>query len=104
MSVIIDPNKCIGCGSCAAICPGNLIGLSEKKKAYLKRDADCWHCTSCMKECQYKAIFLLLPPELEGQGSKMTVRRHAFFTEWFIERPSGQEEIFVTRPDEANQY
>ena len=104
MSVIIDQNKCIGCASCASICPGNLIGLAGNRKAYLKRDSDCWHCTSCMKECRYKAIFFLLPPELDGQGSRMTVERHAGFMEWRIKKPSGQEELFVTRTDEANQY
>ena len=48
MSIAIDRNKCVGCGKCSVVCPGNLIKL-EEKKAYIKYPKDCWGCASCIK-------------------------------------------------------
>lgn len=47
MKITIDKEKCIGCGSCSAVCP-DLFEIGEDTKAYLKQekeaiqdDADC---------------------------------------------------------------
>ncbi len=37
MKITIDQEKCIGCGSCSAICP-DVFDLSEDNKAILKKD------------------------------------------------------------------
>ena len=36
MSILIDREKCIGCGSCREVCPGTLIKLDDEGKAYIK--------------------------------------------------------------------
>lgn len=35
MKIILDRSKCIGCGSCAAICP-QLFEMAEDGKSHLK--------------------------------------------------------------------
>ena len=59
MSIAINRAKCVGCKRCIEACPGNLIRYVDKK-AVIKREKDCWGCTSCLKECQTGAITFFL--------------------------------------------
>ena len=66
MSICIDQNKCVGCGACTEVCPGNLIFVSPlkqtvepeknsvtaRKVARLRDVRDCWGCTACVKACR----------------------------------------------------
>ncbi|MBQ1476890.1 MAG: 4Fe-4S binding protein [Erysipelotrichaceae bacterium] len=47
-------DACIGCGSCAAVCPQNCI-LSEKIPYVIDRD-HCLNCGACQKACPCGAI------------------------------------------------
>ena len=41
----IDPNKCIGCGTCKLVCSSDVIALREEDgKAYVKYPEDCIVC------------------------------------------------------------
>jgi len=54
-----DLNKCIGCGTCARICPESIIAMSpnQEGKPKPKTDLDfCKGCGLCAKECPVKAI------------------------------------------------
>jgi len=62
----VDPEKCIGCGRCAEICPYNAIEMIETtkemglytvtdKKAHII-DAVCKGCGACAAECPLGAI------------------------------------------------
>jgi Na+-translocating ferredoxin:NAD+ oxidoreductase RNF subunit RnfB len=67
---VVDPEKCVGCGQCAAACPKNLIELirADKKEAVRCASHDrgpdvkkvcaagCIGCTLCTKQCEYGAI------------------------------------------------
>ena len=56
-------SKCIGCGSCSALCPTGAVTLSGHKAAIdLER---CIHCFACADECPSEAIV--------GFGRKYTV-------------------------------
>ena len=46
--MIIDTNKCIGCGICIPFCPVNAISI-EEKKGYVDLDA-CVECGSCLRQ------------------------------------------------------
>ena len=104
MSIIIDKQKCIGCGKCAIVCPGSLIKQDENKKAYVKYPKNCWGCTSCIKECSVQAVGFYLGADMGGMGSIMYVKRNENFTEWIIHRPNGELSEITTNSKESNSY
>lgn len=104
MGAVIDRSKCVACGRCVYICPGNIIRKGPDGIPYIRHPSDCWNCTSCMKECAGKAIYLALMPEMGGQGSKMTLRRNGHLTEWEILRPDDSRVFLATDTDAANKY
>ena len=56
MSIAIEKHKCVGCGLCTEVCPGNLLQMCNGKAA-IRDVRDCWGCTACVKECPQKAIY-----------------------------------------------
>lgn len=104
MSVVIDKEKCIGCGKCINICPGNVIRRDDSGKAYLDDPSDCWSCVSCMKECTVQAIYMILPPAVDANGGRMSVRQKGNITEWEIEKTDGEKLLLTTDTNEANKY
>ncbi len=54
MAVIIDPEKCTGCGTCEGGCPVEAIKV-ENKKAVVDKEI-CVDCGTCIDECPEKAI------------------------------------------------
>jgi len=53
-AVLVDRNKCTGCGECVRACPYGMIDLDEDQLAY-KCDL-CDGDPSCVKECEFGAI------------------------------------------------
>ena len=57
MKIKIDKEKCIGCGSCEAVCP-NFFKIDDEFKAYFKKNKG--KDESCIKEaidiCPVQAI------------------------------------------------
>ncbi|WP_138269465.1 nitroreductase family protein [Anaerofustis stercorihominis] len=74
-----DKDKCIACGKCIKVCPGQLLKFNENKDVIIK-DIDCfgwdgcWKCQHCMAVCPKSAISVLgkspeecvTPPESEN--------------------------------------
>ena len=85
MSVRINNEKCVGCGKCTEICPGNLFNISEGK-AVMSYPKDCWGCVSCVKECPVQAIEFFLGADVGGNGSIMTVSEEPDALHWIIEK------------------
>lgn len=61
----IDPDKCIMCGECKAVCKVNAI-VGEKRKLYLSgylpfeiRQKRCTKCGECLKVCPTEAIMIV---------------------------------------------
>ncbi len=67
---VVDPEKCTGCGRCAAVCPKNLIELvrADQKLAVRCSSRDrgpevkkvcrtgCLGCRLCEKQCEHGAV------------------------------------------------
>ena len=104
MSVVIDKNKCVGCGKCAQVCPGSLIKKDADGKQYVKYPKDCWGCSSCIKECKFGAISLYLGADIGGMGSKLSVETEGDIIHWNIKKTDGTVETIDINKKESNKY
>lgn len=63
---LIDPNLCIGCNSCADVCPeGDVIGVIEEKAALINPTLCIGH-GACAEACPVEAITLVFGTEKRG--------------------------------------
>lgn len=62
MPPVIDKDKCSSCGTCADICPMDVLYLSkENDLPEVKYPEECWHCNACKLDCPEEAIKLRIP-------------------------------------------
>lgn len=63
---LIDPLKCMGCGSCVSACPeGNVLGVITGK-AQLVNPTHCIGHSACQAACPFEAITLVFGSETRG--------------------------------------
>ena len=104
MSIRIDSSKCISCGKCLRVCPGNLLYKDNKDKAYIKYPKDCWGCTACLKECRAGAIYYYLGADMGGDGNYMYTNREGNLLRWNFVMKTGKKISITLEPNEANKY
>mgnify|MGYP005847401839 CR=1 FL=1 len=68
--VYVIPEKCIGCGQCAEVCPFGIF-KKEEKKYFAAEPKRCIECSACKKNCPTNAIIM---EEVEGCGCLWDVR------------------------------
>lgn len=76
----IDPELCIGCGSCADRCPLDTIRMNDEGKATIAYPDDCMTCYICERLCPAGAIFVhpfreTLPPVFPDLNHSQTGQR-----------------------------
>ena len=53
--IIVDTEKCIGCGECVDICPMEVYELQDEKSVPVNVE-ECVGCESCIEVCEQEAI------------------------------------------------
>lgn len=104
MSIEINKEKCIGCGKCHAVCPGNLLREDESGLTAIRNPEACWGCTSCLKVCRFGAISYFLGKDIGGNGSRMQVRKEEGLLHWKITDLEGKEQVITINQKQANAY
>ena len=61
MPPVVDPERCVGCGLCAAICPMHIFTHEPKQAPTVAYPEECWHCNACGLDCPAGAISIRLP-------------------------------------------
>lgn len=56
MQILIDTEKCIGCGLCVEMCPeGGVLAMEDEISKVVNIDR-CSGCRSCEVNCEYGAV------------------------------------------------
>ncbi len=55
--VIVDADKCEGCGECVDNCPADVFEMQDDK-AVVVNEEECMECESCVEVCEAGAITL----------------------------------------------
>nr|WP_027871472.1 ferredoxin family protein [[Eubacterium] cellulosolvens] len=103
MSIRINDASCVGCRRCAEVCPGNLIRIVDRK-AVIRREKDCWGCTSCLKECRNGAILFFLGADIGGKGSVLSVEEKGDIRTWTVTGSDGTKKEIAVNMKESNRY
>ncbi len=104
MGITIDRQKCISCGKCESICPGDLIRLTgPENKAEIICNEDCWDCFACTKKCPTNAIQNVLPFQIANRGAKLTPKVSENQLDWTLQHPDGKTEQFTIKTKETTQ-
>ena len=53
----LSVEKCVGCGSCALVCPHRVFIVEEHKAVIVDPDG-CMECGACSRNCPTEAIFV----------------------------------------------
>ena len=103
MSIRIDAKKCVRCGNCLDVCPGDLISMGIDGSRIL-RPEDCWGCASCLKECAFGAISFFLGKDIGGDDTYMQVKKDGRCLHWIFYDSSGQVRTITVDQSSSNKY
>ncbi len=53
--VVVDQDKCIGCGECVDVCPADVYEMQDEKSVPVNME-ECLGCESCIEVCEQEAI------------------------------------------------
>ncbi|HBN09190.1 MAG TPA: hypothetical protein DD435_11280 [Cyanobacteria bacterium UBA8530] len=53
---VVDPDRCIQCGTCIDVCPEKVFSLNEQRQIKIDSDATCTRCGRCVPDCPTHAI------------------------------------------------
>jgi len=73
-----SPEKCVACGSCAAVCPEKAIAYNREGKAVLNR-AQCTTCGKCAEACAPQAFQMLGHDATAAEVLEVVERDRAYY-------------------------
>ena len=101
--IVIDRKKCVGCGRCVEICPGNLLTL-KNSRAEIRDVRDCWGCCACVKICPAAAICYKLSADLGGAGAELFAKDSPTKITWQIKKADGEIITLDLDKNRANKF
>ena len=104
MSIEIIKDKCVSCGKCIGVCPGNLIYKDKDKKSFIKYKKDCWGCTACIKQCKFGAIKYYLGADIGGKGGYLHTEDKGDYLNWYITDKDNKKHKIRIDKLESNKY
>jgi len=63
LQILVDEEKCIGCGECAEICPKSAKIWKVDRVAHILDLRYCHVCTICAMRCPTDCITIIRPGE-----------------------------------------
>jgi ferredoxin len=54
-TLVLDQEKCVGCGMCLIVCPHAVLGMNNGHARIEDRDA-CMECGACARNCPAEAV------------------------------------------------
>jgi len=98
MAIIVDHEKCNGCGICEELCPGDLMVVDPRtKKACIRSDPDCWNCMVCVKHCPIGALMLKLPYQIALYKATLEPKLGEDEIVWTLTDVDGKQEKYEIR-------
>ena len=58
VDIVIKEKRCKGCGICVALCPKQVLAVSELGKVLVRHLDECIACGQCELRCPDYAIFV----------------------------------------------
>jgi NAD-dependent dihydropyrimidine dehydrogenase PreA subunit len=53
--IVVDEDRCTGCGACVSICPADVFTMIEDKADPINA-SDCTGCRSCIEVCEPESL------------------------------------------------
>ncbi len=95
MGVWIERMRCIGCGECVKICPGDLLYLDQEEKVMIRNQQECWVCMACIKSCIFEALAPKLPFFIADFRASLRPYPNKRGIRWLSKNRDGQVEEFL---------
>jgi adenylylsulfate reductase subunit B len=96
MPPMIVTQRCIGCGACETVCPGDLMQVKEGS-AFCRSRRDCWDCMACVKACPARALEIRIPYQLGYYPAKLVPELKEKEIRWTVTDINGKDECFTIK-------